>query len=834
MCMLYYHQEVTIMIIAHKESNVDGKKQSLSEHLFSVAEYSEETGTHIELANFMYLVGILHDLGKADRRFQHYINNGTKDRVNHSSAGGKYLVNVLAGIPRTRSQKVMNEIIQYIVFSHHGLFDVVNFECDYIMGRRLTYDKDEDYHFEEDVIPFVNQLKEDIFKKKGKTLEDFYSDALKEFKAIDGKIVELCNQKKKTLQRNAYAYYLHCFVRLGLSILKEGDIYDSANVFEDDKTKKIDETEEEAFFKRSLTAVENIAGQFSESENPSELNKNRVFLSEQLRVAGIQNNYGIYKLEMPTGSGKTHASLRYAINNACSHNKKRIFYITAFLSVLEQNAAVIKKTLSDSDYILEHHSNIISERDTNSDEESSTLDYRQKQYLIDSWNSPVVLTTMVQFFQTMFKDKSSNIRRFHQFIDGVIIIDEVQSLPVNVLYHFNLMMNFMSTIMKTSIVLCTATQPALDYSELDYPIEYARNADLAVLDETMKRSFARVDAYNLIGKNQQTLNTNELIDRINYDLSSYKSVLIILNTKKAVLTLYEELKKVSKAKIFYLTTNLCAAHRIEIINEIKDYTEKIASEGVSDSEKIIVVSTQLVEAGVDFDFNVVYRSLSGVDSLIQAAGRCNRNGKLTRGLFKIFKYDEENLKSLKEIEEARNASLYAMNQLNVMNNDQAFGLEELQVLYYEKHYANQTSLMGYNKKGTNLIELLGYNQEARDSCDELDSSLLIAQSFLTAGKSFDLISQETVTVIVPYFFSDTHINVLDYIEELHESIQKYDFNNVKKVLKKLQPYTIQVYDIGKMKDYVEELMDGSINILLKEYYDEKIGLNISALQLLLP
>ena len=215
------------------------------------------------------------------------------------------------------------------------------------------------------------------------------------------------------------------------------------------------------------------------------------------------------------------------------------------------------------------------------------------------------------------------------------------------------MMNFMSTIMKTSIVLCTATQPALDYSELDYPIEYARNADLAVLDETMKRSFARVDAYNLIGKNQQTLNTNELIDRINYDLSSYKSVLIILNTKKAVLTLYEELKKVSKAKIFYLTTNLCAAHRIEIINEIKDYTEKIASEGVSDSEKIIVVSTQLVEAGVDFDFNVVYRSLSGVDSLIQAAGRCNRNGKLTRGLFKIFKYDEENLKSLKESPQVR-------------------------------------------------------------------------------------------------------------------------------------------------------------------------------------
>lgn len=821
------------MIIAHKESNENGKKQSLSEHLFSVAEYGEETGAHVKLSNFMYLVGILHDLGKADRRFQHYINNGTKDRVNHSSAGGKYLVNVLGKNPKTRSQKVMNEIIQYIVFSHHGLFDVVNFECDYIIGRRITYDKNEEYHFEEDVIPFVNQLKEDIFKQKGKMLEDFYSDALMEFEAIDSKILKLCNQKKKTLQRNAYAYYLHCFVRLGLSILKEGDIYDSANVFEDERTRKIGQNEEEAFFKRSLVSVENIARQFSESENQSELNKNRVFLSEQLRVAGIQNNYGIYKLEMPTGSGKTHASLRYAINNVCSHNKKRIFYITAFLSVLEQNAAVIKKTLSDSDYILEHHSNIISERDTKSEEESQALDYRQKQYLIDSWNSPVVLTTMVQFFQTMFKDKSSNIRRFHQFIDGIIIIDEVQSLPVNVLYHFNLMMNFMSTIMKTNIVLCTATQPTLDYSELDYPIEYTQNADLAVLDETMKRSFARVDAYNLIGKNKQTLNTNELIDKINNDLWNYKSILIILNTKKAVLTLYEELKKVSKAKIFYLTTNLCAAHRIEIINEIKEYTEKISSEEVNDSEKIIVVSTQLVEAGVDFDFNIVYRSLSGVDSLIQAAGRCNRNGKLSRGLFKIFKYEEENLKSLKEIEEARDASLYAMNQLNITDNDQTFKLEELQELYYEKHYANQASLMGYNTNGTNLIELLGYNKEARDSCKELNNSLFIAQSFLTAGKSFNLIKQETVTVIVPYFFSDNHSDVVVYIEELYQSIQKYEFNNVKNISKKLQPYTIQVYDIGKIKDYVEELMDGSIYILLKEYYDEEIGLNTSALQLFL-
>lgn len=831
--MIYYPQEVTIMIIAHKESNIDGKKQSLSEHLFSVAEYSEETGAHVELSNFMYLIGILHDLGKADRRFQNYINNGTKDRVNHSSAGGKYLVDVLGKNPKNRAQKAMNEIIQYIVFSHHGLFDVVNFECDYIMEKRITYDKDEDYHFEEDVIPFANQLNKEILNQKGKSLECYYSDALTEFKAIDRKIVKLCNQKKQTLQRNAYEYYLHCFVRLGLSILKEGDVYDSANVFEDERANRTDAQEVEDFFKRSLVSVENIARQFRKSEDQSVLNKNRVILSEQLRVAGIQNNYGIYKLEMPTGSGKTHASLRYAINNACSHNKKRIFYITAFLSVLEQNAAVIKKTLSDSEYILEHHSNIISERDAKSEEESPSLDYRQKQYMIDSWNSPVVLTTMVQFFQTMFKDKSSNIRRFHQFINGIIIIDEVQSLPVNVLYHFNLMMNFMSTVMKTNIVLCTATQPTLDYSELDYPIDYTQNADLAVLDETMKKSFARVDAYNLIGKNQQTLNTSELIRKIDSDLCNYKSILIILNTKKAVLTLYEALKKVSKAKIFYLTTNLCAAHRIKIINEIKNYSEKISSEVVNDSEKIIVVSTQLVEAGVDFDFNIVYRSLSGVDSLIQAAGRCNRNGKLSRGLFKIFKYDEENLKSLKEIEEARDASLYAMKQLNVINNDQKFNLEELQELYYEKHYANQTSLMGYNTNGTNLIELLGYNKEARDSCNELDNSLFIAQSFLTAGKSFDLIKQETVTVIVPYFFSDNHTDVLGYIEELHESIQKYEFNNVKKILKKMQPYTIQVYDIGKIKGYVEELMDGSINILLKEYYDKEIGLNTSALQLFL-
>ena len=836
-----YYEGGFIMLIAH--INEEKNEQALDDHLFNVAAYCKEIGESIKLPNFMLLIGLLHDVGKSDQRFQDYIRKKKKGRVNHSSAGGKYVHEVLASYNSSVENRVMCETMEYIIYSHHGLFDVVNKDNgSYVMKKRLEYDKDESYSYHNEVLPFIEKLEERLFQQTNRTIKDIHEDAVIEFEKVFKKLRKMCAETKD--RNNAIAYYMHCMVRLGLSILKEGDIYDSATVFDKKPTQRVTKSERNQLWNKGVEKVESLAAKFAENKTNSQLNTNRTNLSNQLQEASLSGRRGIFKLEMPTGSGKTHASLRYAINNAKSFHKQRIFYITAFLSVLEQNAETIKDTLSAPEQILEHHSNVIQEENEEGTVTQEKIDnVKKQQYLIDSWDSPFILTTMVQFFNTMFKGKASNLRRFHQLIDSVIIIDEVQSLPVKVIYHFNLMMNFMSEIMNANIVLCTATQPKLDLADLDYPIRYTDTikgtGDLAIIDDKMKADFKRTKAVNLIEDNTP-LTTEELGNNIQKDIEKYNSILIILNTKNAVKSLYQHLREVTSAEVVYLTTNLCAAHRLDKIEEIRNELKVINTpKKLAESEKLIVVSTQLVEAGVDFDFNVVYRSLAGIDSLIQAAGRCNRNGHLDFGLVKIFLYQEENLSKLKEISEARNASLLALKKESVHKRNQSFNLEDLQEVYYIKYFANQTDLMGYNIKDSRLIDLLGINQTDRGNHKYVKREKILAQAFSKAAQEFNLIDQKVTTIIVPYLAKKTKINVEakinveEEIKHLYQAIEDYDYNNVKRIIKLLQAYTVQVYDTDKVRDYVETLQDDSIYLLLPEYYDEEIGLNVEELQLLL-
>ena len=812
------------MLTAHRDEETN-HDQPLDEHLFHVADYCEKIGKHIDLPIFMYLIGLLHDVGKADKKFQDYIKKIKKGRVNHSSAGGKYVHEVLLNYSALPMNQDMCEVMEYVIYAHHGLFDVFHEETSSnVMKRRLEYDKEGNYSYHEEVLPFIEELDRKIFEKTNKNLKTLHKEALEEFTAVMKKLKDLA--KKSDKPDDAFYYYMHAMVRLSLSILKEGDIYDSATVFDKNPVQRITDDEKTQLWTDGLDKVESLAAEFSKSKNNT-LNANRTSLSNQLKEAGKQNKQGIFKLEMPTGSGKTYASLRYAMNNAHTFNKQRVFYITAFLSVLEQNAKAIKETLDDTDYILEHHSNVIQEKEEKADDELN-----KQQYFIDSWDSPIVLTTMVQFFQTLFKGKASHIRRFHQLIDSVVIIDEVQSLPIKVIYHFNLMMNFMSEVMKTNIVLCTATQPTFDLDTMDYPILYADNrnqsSDLAVLTDQMKVDFTRIKAVNLAEDENDYLSTEELAQQIQDDLENYNSILVILNTKNAVKQLYDYLKENTTTEVVYLTTNLCAAHRLDKINDIH---EKLESKDAP--TKLIVVSTQLVEAGVDFDFNVVYRSIAGVDSLIQAAGRCNRNGYLDFGLVKVFHYEEENLKNLPEIAAAREASSYALRKAKINQRNQIFDLEDLQKIYYKKYFTNQTDSMGYNKNDYQLLDLLGRNPNARGTHRYINRNKKLAQSFAKAAREFDLIDQETTTIIVPYVSKDNKINTLKEIEALYQAIDDYNFKEVNRITKLLQPYTIQVYDKYKLRDYMVTLNDDSIHLLIEEHYDNTIGLTIDTLQSLI-
>ena len=831
-------------LLAHYNHET-GAKQTLLEHSLAVADYCNHEGKKIDMPYTMYLVGLLHDVGKSCERFQSHLVNNDKKQVNHSSAGGKFILDYLGAKDNryVKEDRILKEILPYVIYSHHGLFDVVK-SGEYMMEKRYKYDEDPQYNFNGEVLPFVEYLEDHLIDNLN--LQKIYQLALKEFSSIyrekmATKVSIADNQSNKM---NALLFFIHATIRLMLSILKEGDIFDSANSVTEITVGRISEKYRLHQWDIGLKHVEEQAEYFAGKQDESLINQARTRFSKTLKEEGLDKESGVYTLSMPTGSGKTQASLRYAINNARKYKKKHIFYITAFLSVLEQNAEDIRHTLNlDDKAILEHHSNIIEESSGNEEDEIASL---YKDYIMDSWDAPVILTTMVQFFNTLFKGKSSNLRRFHQLANSVIIIDEVQSLSTENIYIFNLMINYLKNVMKANIILCTATQPTYDLKELDYRMDYSMNPDLVEISPKESENFERVQAINLIQNRDQGITSKELLAEIESDLNDYSSVLVIMNTKKAVKAIYDLLSQQDDKEVFYLTTNLASAHRLHRIRVIKESLEKR-------DQKIVVISTQLVEAGVDFDFDVVYRTTSGVDSLIQAAGRCNRNARLDKGLFKVFNYEEENTKVIEAIDKAKDATYAAMKAENIQGYRQVFDLESLRLRYYNKLFSTESKNklnMGYTffvdnhyqivqskQKAENtfsLVEILGANKYKRNIKSEYKRKLLM-QDFDLASRAFSLIRERTDAVIIHWTNQENpEESSEELVDELREAVNDYDAEIVKDKLKALQKFTISVHSIDKLDTYIERLdfFDQPIYILLAENYDEQIGLNANELQLL--
>ena len=657
------------ILLAHYNKKDDCiKKQPLADHLFEVSRISKETGSLIRLKSSSELIGLLHDLGKSSDIFQLYIRNKYRGRVNHSFAGAKILDNIedkvkneydVDNLLKSKGIKVWNlykEILQYPILAHHGLYDIIDNNFDYRTEIRLDYYKDNEYDFTGRILSYFGFLNEEYKKLNGKSVYDLYYEGFIEFIEVYQKLKEMASRLDcKTHKRKALNFYYSALVRLLSSILKDADIYDSSNYYRKHKDKVYSEDELATIWKQMGDDVEDLYNGFNNKLGKSELDIIRTYLADEIYGFSKKHDKGAYKLGMPVGSGKTYAALRYSIANSEKFHKSRVFYCTAFLSVLEQNASLIKEVLGD-EHVLEHHSNIIEDFKGNGDEEDQK-EYLVYEYLKESWESPVVLTTIVQLSNTMFKDKSSNIRRFAKLINSVIIIDEVQSLPTKVIYNFNLMTNFLTHIMNCNILHCTATQPNYDDRDaLKYPCFYGDKSEGSSIISSIQKPevFDRVDYYNLLGEDLNTvLNTEDLIRHIKGQLENEKSALIVLNTKKAVSNLYNGLLEDSEiqdssCEIIYLTTNQCPKHRLEIIEKMKTRLQNLRN--CKGHKKLICVSTKLVEAGVDIDFHMVYRSLAGVDSIIQCGGRCNREGKKpSKGKLFVFEYGDESLRYLPRV-----------------------------------------------------------------------------------------------------------------------------------------------------------------------------------------
>lgn len=834
---------------AHIDQKNRERRQLLLDHLKNTAKECAKIGKEVELENLLYYVGLLHDSGKIKSAFQQKILHNGGERVDHSTFGGLLTLNFLDEIYSAFRQGAENDhwaalmkeqkrdpytivylndfvhTLAYPIMSHHGPFDLVrqNEKYDYIYAPLERAEREiKSASFENDSRTFLKMMDEENLD-----LRHIFIEGFKEYVVIVKKLENLA-EKTGGDEEEALLFYHGMLMRLIVSILKSADIKDTINSYETVIEGEDEETFEgliNDFEKRVLSKYESFG------EPTKELDFARKNIADAILERSKRDSSGIYTLDLPTGAGKTLLSLRYGTNQMKYCKKRRFFYVTSYLSVLEQNAESMREVLQNKEYILEHHSNVVREDEEDQklekrDEEEDSFEAVRQKFLVDDWTSPVVLTTMVQFFNTLFKGRSGNLTRFKSLINSVVILDELQSLPSEVLYLMNLALNFMKTVMKTTVVLSTATQPTYGsmslVHRLDYGNENGEKKEIVTVPSEDVKSFERSKVF-IYGSIEKEYALDDVVDFVLEGRGM--SQLIILNTKGAVRCLYDRLVgEMPEKDLYYLTTNLTAADRLKRIGEIKKRLEL--------DEPICVVSTQLIEAGVDVDFARVVRSLTGIDSIVQARGRCNREGKRKDARTYIVNINrkEENIAPLKGMRERKLAS-----RLILEGQEGEVDIEELITPYFERLYANlkKSELM-------EPLEPLAKNRKKRDilfksipMAELYDGGVALAdekvlhffQSFKTAYDSFQLIDDSQEVAIVDY--EETHKD-LEKLRDLDEDVKmSFDGRKLKEmrsIIRSLARHTVPVRK--EVRDLCEKVLDGKVRILSDKFYNDQFGVEV--------
>jgi len=488
---------------------------------------------------------------------------------------------------------------------------------------------------------------------------------------------------------------------------------------------------------------------------------------------------GLFSLTVPTGGGKTLSSLAFALRHALRNGQRRVIYVVPFTSIIEQNAAVFRDIFSELELdgapvVLEHHSNLSPARETT-----------QSRLASENWDARLVVTTAVQFYESFYAARTSSSRKLHRIANSVVVLDEAQCLPVDYLRPCLEVLKTLSSDYGTSAVVCTATQPALARGPR-FPIGIEAVREIVPDPENLYSRLKRVDVVKR-GRLQDAELAGELADS--------DRVLAIVNTRGHARKLFQELPG-SNAN-FHLSASMCPAHRRQVLAEIRRRLD------AGDSARLI--STQVVEAGVDVDFPVVYRAMAGIDSIAQAAGRCNRNGKLDgKGKTHVFASEHENSERF-----FRETAQIAEQVLEL--HEDALGLDAVR-RFFELYYLQHRPAEGqpWDRK-----EILGKLQ-----CGAKRELPFLFQ-YRTVANAFQLIESDQVGVIIP--FDDT---ARRWIAELRNPAIPLH----REMLRGLQPYTVQIYasEFRKHAGEFEPLRDGQFYLLIcpELRYSNDFGLNL--------
>ena len=549
--------------IAHSE-NAKCIKQTIKEHSSGVAEFMRKFALSDLFADLYEFCGFIHDIGKYSNAFQKHIT-GENNQVKHSIYGAIF----------AKEQSLMEVV--FPVFGHHaGLPDNPKMRQD-IMAEQNT----EDSPYGE----ICRAWKEDIGQKLNIPNDKEFQD-----------LMDILKQE--------------LFVRMLYSSLVDADSLDTERHYDETKfeTRKNCPLNTEVLLHKLQQKFESF--QNHQEKNTSIITQFRDNVREYAESKASLPQ-GFFSLTLPTGLGKTLCSMNWALRHSQHHkNIKRIIIVLPFISSIDQTAEVFKAIFNEEgdDYVIEHHSNVIyAENEDKKDE------YNPKQLATENWDYPIIITTSVQFFESLFDNKRSACRKLHNIQDSIIIFDEIQSLPLSVTEPTLTMLDNLQKLCRCSILFCTATQPDFEVREGFQgvnKIESLVENPKFIFEETRRVTYHPLNKYEEIA-------VSELADIVS---KSNKSALVVFNTKKKARLFFEEMKGCDDYHLFHLSTNMCPAHRKEVITNIR--------QALREGKHIIVSSTQLIEAGVDMDFPTVYRELAPLESIIQSAGRCNREGQL--------------------------------------------------------------------------------------------------------------------------------------------------------------------------------------------------------------
>ena len=815
--------------IAHLRKS-DGQIQSVQAHLKETAVLAKVFAQKLNLELAGELLGLMHDFGKYSRKFQKYIHDETGllnpdlddeestpngSKVDHSTAGAQWVYRELRKFGAAQGiGEFLGQMLGLCIASHHGegLIDCLDGEGNAIWKKRFEKE-DELTHLAE-----CEQNADEAIQQKAKELagENLIRSLLNAVKPI------LSDQ---TTNNKIKEFYLGCLTRFLFSCLIDADRINSSD-FEREDQKDVRRLTEKPDWQ---SAIDQLEAKLAGFENRYPIDEIRRRISDDCLKRAVDFQ-GIYTLTVPTGGGKTLASLRYALHHAQKHNLDRIIYIIPYTSIIDQNAQAVREILGE-DWVLEHHSNLEPEKQS-----------WQDKLLSENWDKPIVFTTMVQFLDAWFGGGTRGARHIHPMTNAVLIFDEIQTLPVKCVHLFCNVLNWLTTFGKSTAVLCTATQPLLGKSGLQNFPEDKRGAITA-------RGLLRLpENTEIMGKHQDLdklfdelsrveIRFNEKAGGWNVDeagaflleqFQTTPSCLFIVNTKKWAQELYQycQRQNMPSESLFHLSTNQCAAHRKAIFDTIKAR--------LKNGKPVICISTQLIEAGVDISMACVIRALGGLDSIAQAAGRCNRHGeKKGKGQVWVLNLQEQDFtRVLPDIAIGKDKAGTLFRKFKGEDILQPKAMSQ----YFELYFYNRSDEMMYpiNEKAKNngLLHWLSdncFNVGAKfkghlknDILRKHDLYPLLMQSFKSAGRIFQVIDAPTRSVIVPYGKGKEYINTL---------CGTWDVKEMSEAKKKAQRYSVNVFpkvwDKLQEKKALHEAIKGSGIYYLDEcHYTNEFGLSL--------